>query len=49
LPHAQAWLDLNEICARQLAALKPGELPIPIPHQVVIPRIDEGLDRVGHI
>lgn len=27
LPHAQAWLDLNEICARQLAALKPGELP----------------------
>lgn len=27
LPHAQAYLDLNEICARQLAALKPGELP----------------------
>jgi hypothetical protein len=27
LPHAQAWIDLNEICARQLAALKPGELP----------------------
>jgi len=27
LPHAQAWLDLNEIGARQLAALKPGELP----------------------
>ena len=27
LPHAQAWLDLNEIYARQLAALKPGELP----------------------
>lgn len=27
LPHAQTWLDLNEICARQLAALKPGELP----------------------
>jgi hypothetical protein len=27
LLHAQAYLDLNEICARQLAALKPGELP----------------------
>jgi len=27
LPHVQAYLDLNEICARQLAALKPGELP----------------------
>jgi hypothetical protein len=27
LPYAQAWLDLNEIYARQLAALKPGELP----------------------
>ena len=27
LSHAQAWLDLNEICARQLAAMKPGELP----------------------
>lgn len=27
LPHAQAFLDLNEIYARQLAALKPGELP----------------------
>jgi hypothetical protein len=27
LPHAQAYLDLNEICARQLAALKAGELP----------------------
>jgi hypothetical protein len=27
LPHVQAYLDLNEICARQMAALKPGELP----------------------
>jgi hypothetical protein len=27
LPYAQAILDLNEICARRLAALKPGELP----------------------
>ncbi|HEY8835805.1 MAG TPA: hypothetical protein VIM09_09495 [Chthoniobacterales bacterium] len=27
LPHAQAYLDLNEIGARQLAVLKPGELP----------------------
>ena len=27
LPHAQVFLDLNEICARQMAALKPGELP----------------------
>ncbi len=27
LPHAQAYLDLNEIYGRQLAALKPGELP----------------------
>jgi inactivated superfamily I helicase len=27
LPHAQAYLDLNEIHARQLAALKQGELP----------------------
>ncbi|HEV2803474.1 MAG TPA: hypothetical protein VGW57_00955 [Chthoniobacterales bacterium] len=27
LAHAQAYLDLNEIFARQLAALKPGELP----------------------
>ena len=27
LPYAQAYLDLNEIHARQLAALKPGELP----------------------
>jgi hypothetical protein len=27
LPYAQAFLDLNEIYARQLAALKPGELP----------------------
>jgi len=27
LPFAQAILDLNEICARRLAALKPGELP----------------------
>ena len=27
LPHVQAYLDLNEIGARQLAALKPGELP----------------------
>jgi hypothetical protein len=27
LPYAQALLDLNEICARQMAALVPGELP----------------------
>lgn len=27
LPYAQAILDINEIHARQLAALKPGELP----------------------
>jgi hypothetical protein len=27
LPYAQAYVDLNEIQARQLAALKPGELP----------------------
>jgi hypothetical protein len=27
LPYAQAVLDLNEICARQLAALAPGDLP----------------------
>lgn len=27
LPYAQAMLDLNEISARRLAALKPGELP----------------------
>jgi hypothetical protein len=27
LPYAQAYLDLHEIHARQLAALKPGELP----------------------
>jgi hypothetical protein len=27
LPYAQAYLDLYEIHARQLAALKPGELP----------------------
>ena len=27
LPYAQALLDINEIHARQLAALKPGELP----------------------
>jgi len=27
LPHAQAYLDLYEIHARQLAALTPGELP----------------------
>jgi hypothetical protein len=27
LPYAQAILDLNEIHARQIAALKPGELP----------------------
>jgi len=27
LPYAQAILDLNEISARRLAALKPGELP----------------------
>lgn len=27
LPYAQALLDLSEIYARQLAALKPGELP----------------------
>ena len=27
LPHAQAYLDIYEIHARQLAALKPGELP----------------------
>lgn len=27
LPYAQAILDLNEICARRLAAVKPGELP----------------------
>ena len=28
LPFAQAFLDLNEIYARQIAALKPGELPV---------------------
>ena len=27
LPYAQAILDINEIFARRLAALKPGELP----------------------
>jgi hypothetical protein len=27
LPYAQAFLDLSEICARQLAAVKPGEFP----------------------
>lgn len=27
LPFAQALLDINEVCARQLAALKSGELP----------------------
>jgi hypothetical protein len=27
LPYAQALLDLNEICARQMATLAPGELP----------------------
>jgi phosphoglycolate phosphatase-like HAD superfamily hydrolase len=27
LPYAQAILDINEIHARQIAALKPGELP----------------------
>jgi hypothetical protein len=27
LPYAQALLDLNEIYARQLAALPPGQLP----------------------
>ena len=27
LPYAQALLDLNEICARQLAAITPGDLP----------------------
>ena len=28
LPFAQALLDINEIYARQIAALKPGELPV---------------------
>ena len=28
LPYAQVFLDINEIYARQIAALKPGELPI---------------------
>jgi hypothetical protein len=27
LPHVQAYLDIYEICGRQLATLKPGELP----------------------
>jgi hypothetical protein len=27
LLHAQAYLDIYELCGRQLAALKPGELP----------------------
>src|SRR4029079_1450055 len=27
LPYAQALLDINEVCARKLAALQPAELP----------------------